>query len=266
MNKVQLLVIDPQNDFHDQAGATLPVNGAMADAERLADLIKRKGRAINSIDATLDTHQQLDIAHAMTWVNSKGENPAPFTIISADDVRKGVWRAYNPALQKRFEKYVEALETNARYPLVIWPYHTLVGTWGHNVVDPVMEQFMDWERRKRSRVNYTTKGHNPWTEHYSGIMADVPDSSDPTTQLNTGMIKSLQEADVILLSGQALSHCLANTVRDIANNFGEENIGKLVLIEDTSSPVAGFENLATDFLTEMKARGMQTAKASEIDI
>ncbi len=262
----QLLIIDPQVDFHDLPGSALPVQGASADAARLAELINRKQRSISDIHITLDTHQLLDVAHPMMWVGSNGKRPDPFTIITAEDVRKGVWRAYNPAFQSRLQSYVDQLEANGRYPLCIWPPHTLVGTPGHNVVAPVLEAVSAWESKRSRRSNFVTKGHNPWTEHYSAVMADVPDASDPTTQLNTDLIKMLEQADVILLSGQALSHCVANTVRDIANNFGEENIRKMVLVEDTSSPVGGFENLADDFMREMKGRGMQTAKAAEIDI
>jgi len=72
-------------------------------------------------------------------------------------------------------------------------------------------------------VDYVTKGSNFWTEHYSAVQADVPDTEDPGTMLNTNLIELLEETDVLALSGQALSHCVANTVIDIANNFGEEN-------------------------------------------
>ncbi len=261
-----MLIIDPQNDFHDQQGAALGVPGAMDDAKRLSQIIQNKTRAIDDIHITLDTHQLLDIAHPMMWVNSSGKRPDPFTIISADDVRQGRWRAFNPAFQKRLSNYVQQLEKNGRYPLCIWPPHTLVGSWGHNVVNDIYQAVGEWEESRTRRVDYLTKGHNPWTEHYSAVMADVPDSKDPTTQLNSQLIQTLQEADLILLSGQALSHCVANTVRDIANNFGEENIKKMILIEDTSSPVAGFEFLADEFMAEMKNRGMQTVKSSQLDI
>lgn len=262
--KIHMLIIDPQVDFHDVPEAALPVTGAMADAGRLSALIENNQRAIDDIHITLDTHQQLDVAHPMMWVDSQGRNPAPFTIITAEDVRKGLWRAFNPAYQDRLRQYVDQLEANGRYPLCIWPPHTLVGTPGHNVIEPVRQAASAWERKRMRRVDYVTKGHNPWTEHYSAVMADVPDASDPTTQLNTSLIRTLEQADVILLSGQALSHCLANTVRDIADNFGEENVRKMVLIEDTSSPVPGFEHLADEFMRDMKGRGMQTAKAAEV--
>lgn len=264
--KTHLLIIDPQNDFHEQDGASLAVPGSMNDAEKLSDMITRNIKAIDDIHITLDTHQLLDVAHPIMWVDSKGRHPDAFTIITYDDVKNGRWRAYNPAYQKRLATYVKQLEDNARYPLCIWPPHCLVGSWGYSMVEPVWQAVEAWEEQRIRRVDYVTKGHNPWTEHYSAVQADVPDASDPTTQLNTQLIQTLETADVVFLSGQALSHCVANSIRDIANNFGEDSIDKLVLIEDTSSPVPGFENLADDFLVEMKARGMQTTLASQINL
>ena len=116
------------------------------------------------------------------------------------------------------------------------------------------------------RVDYVTKGHNPWTEHYSGVMADVPDPEDATTQLNIGLIETLKKADIVLFSGQALDFCVANTVRDIARNFGEQNVRKTVLIEDTTSPVLGYGGEAAKFLQEMRDQGMQTTKAADFTI
>ncbi|MCP5425944.1 MAG: isochorismatase family protein [Gammaproteobacteria bacterium] len=260
---LEVLIIDPQNDFSDRPGAALPVPGAYEDAQRLARMLNRLAGRVEDIHVTLDTHQLVDIAHPSFWTDSAGQRPAPFTQISMDEVKDGLWRTFNPQFQQRALDYVTALRDNGRYALTIWPPHCLVGTWGHNVVEPVAEALRAWEEANFARVDYVTKGHNPWTEHYSAVQADVPDPSDPTTLLNSRLIETLEKAEWVALSGQALSHCVANTVRDIADNFGEQNIGKLVLIEDTSSAVPGFENLAQQFLTDMKKRGMKTARAAE---
>ena len=58
-------------------------------------------------------------------------------------------------------------------------------------------------------------------------------------------------------------HAVANTVRDMADCLGPDQVSKLVLIEDTSSPVPGFEALADQFLSDLRQRGMRTAKAVE---
>jgi len=179
-----------------------------------------------------------------------------------DDVEAGIWRATNPQFQKRALEYVKSLRDNNKYILVIWPPHCLIGSWGHGIVKPIYDALITWER-DFAMVDFVTKGSNFWTEHYSAVQADVPDPADPTTLMNTGLIQTLQDADLIFLSGQALSHCVANTVRDIANNFGEENVKKLVLIADTTSPVPGFEPLAEAFVKEMVARGMQVTTSDK---
>jgi nicotinamidase/pyrazinamidase len=261
--RLEFLIIDPQNDFCDTPGAALPVPGASADAGRLAHLLDRLGDRIAEIHVTLDTHQLVDIAHPVFWRDVRGQRPAPFTQITVADVENEIWQPFRPEYRQRALDYVRALRDNGRYTLTIWPPHCLIGTWGHGVIPVVAEALRRWEEQGFARVDYVTKGHNPWTEHYSAVQADVPDPTDPSTQLNVRLIETLGRADVVALSGQALSHCVANTVRDIAGYFGQESVRKLVLIEDTSSPVPGFEALAQWFLADMKQRGMKTARAAE---
>ncbi|MBS1220838.1 MAG: hypothetical protein H6R23_458 [Proteobacteria bacterium] len=261
--RLEFLIIDPQNDFSDTPGAALPVPGAGADAERLAGLLDRLGERIAAIHVTLDTHQLVDISHPVFWRDASGQSPPPFTQISVADVEQGAWRAFKPEHQARALAYVRALRDNGRYTLTLWPPHCLVGTWGHGVMPVIAGALRRWEETCFARVGYVTKGHNPWTEHYSAVRADVPDPADPRTQLNTRLIQTLQNADVVALSGQALSHCVANTVRDIAECMGPEGIRKLVLIEDTSSPVPGFEDLARQFLSDLRQLGMKTVRAAE---
>ncbi len=258
---LQFLIIDPQNDFA-HPGGSLFVPGADKDSERLAAMLKRHGDKIDDIHITLDTHHLLDIAHPLFWRDSAGNPPAPFTRITEDEVLNGKWHATHPGFQQRAENYVRELKANGRYDLVVWPPHCLIGGSGYNVVQPIAEAVLAWEQ-KFALVDYVTKGSNIWTEHYSAVQADVPDPEDPGTQLNSRLIETLREADLIAFSGQALSHCVANTIRDIADNFGEANARKMVLIEDTSSPVPGFEQLADQFLVEMKGRGMQTARSTD---
>ncbi len=257
--RIELLIIDPQNDFCDPKGA-LYVQGAEQDAERLASLIRRIGDKIYDIHVTLDTHHYVCISHPIFWKNSAGDHPKPFTMITAEDVRKGTWTTTNPAFFQRAKAYVEELEKNARYALIIWNPHCLIGTWGHNVIPVIGDALLEWEKGF-SMVDYVTKGSNFWTEHYSAVQADVPDPDDPSTLLNTPLIKTLERADIIPISGQASSHCVAWTVTDIANNFGEESIKKMVLLKDTSSPVPGFEHLERDFIADLTSRGMKISNS-----
>jgi len=218
--RIELLIIDPQNDFCTEKiemispktgelelmhQGALYVGGGENDMARLAKMIDRIGDKIYDIHITLDSHRLVDISHPIFWEDGQGNPPGPFTIISYPDVQQGVWKAKNPGYQSKATSYVQTLETNARYPLCIWPPHCLIGTWGHNVVPYLFDSLIQWEANNFANVDVVTKGSNPFTEHYSGVQADVPDPTDPSTQLNTGLINTLQEADIILLCGEARS-------------------------------------------------------------
>jgi len=288
---IQLLIIDPQNDFcwpgmKRPKDVLIPkdilipkdvimpgslfVPGADMDMVHLAAMVTRLKDKLDDIHVTLDSHHYVDIAHPVFWVNSKGQHPDDydFPIMTKDDVVNGLWRTTYPPYQKRALAYVTALEANGRYPLCIWPPHCRIATFGYAVTPVLSDVLLEWEK-DFAMVDYVTKGSNLWTEHYSAVMADVPDPEDPGTQLNMGLIETLQKADILLLAGEAKSHCLANTVIDIADNFGEENIKKMVLLEDCTSNVPDppgttmFTDVAEKFVKDMVARGMQISTSTE---
>jgi nicotinamidase/pyrazinamidase len=263
MMKVHGLIIDPQEDFCNPVTGALFVPGAERDMARLAAMIRRIKNKIDDIHVTLDSHHYVDIAHPIWWKDSAGKHPGPFTIITLADLDAGRWTTTQPGTYRRSREYVEALDKNGRYPLCVWPYHCLIGSPGHAVVPELFAALTDWESGF-AVVDYVTKGSNIWTEHYSAVVADVPDPEDPSTQINTRLIQTLMEADIIFVAGEAGSHCLANTVRDIANNFGDDSyVKKLILLTDATAPVPGFEKYQEDFLREMTARGMQTATTTD---
>lgn len=257
--KVVLLTIDPQVDFCSPNGS-LYVKGAEKDMERLSTMVKRIKGDLDDILVTIDSHHLVSIFHPLWWEDKFGNHPSPFTLIMEADVTgpNPKWRATNPGYRQRSIDYVKTLAINNRYVLCIWPPHCLIGSKGFTVYPELFEAFCDWESQF-AVVNYVTKGSNMFTEHYSAILADVQDPEDLGTGLNTDLLTVLQDPSVALIaiSGEASSHCVKYTIMDIANNFGEENIKKFVYLEDTSSPVSGFESSATDFINEMTKRGMQ---------
>ena len=265
MQNIQLLIIDPQVDFCDPNGA-LFVPGADDDMKRVAAMVDRVGDKISQIRVTLDCHHEVDVAHPAFWINSNGENPGnyDFTIISADDVRNGVWMPFSPKYRDRMLKYVETLETQGNFPLCVWPPHCLIGTPGNNVYPDLATALQLWSRSKPNNVHYVSKGSNVFTEHYGAIEAEVPDPNDPMTQINTLLIQSLITADTILVAGEAGSHCLKTTVEQIAEKFGDDSyIQKLVLLLDATSPVIhpviDFPSIQQQFIDDMIARGMRTS-------
>jgi nicotinamidase-related amidase len=290
---LHLLIVDPQNDFciaddgYGNKGA-LVVPGADADMDRLATMITRLGSRIDDISVTLDMHQTIGIERPRWWKRvSDGAEPAPFTCLGIHpDGRRIVAytvggsnpnqfgmspteEAYTTYLPDMLHKggptgkgsfgYLEALAARGRYPHIVWTEHCRVGSWGASIVPVLDRALRTWEREEFGRVNYVAKGNNPWTEHFSGVAAEVPDPGDPSTQINTRLIQTLEEASDIALTGEALSHCVANSGRDIAAAFSDPKyIEKLILITDTSSNVGGFDFLGTAFVNDLVAKGMRT--------
>lgn len=271
--KVHLLVIDPQVDFMDSPGSALPVTGANEDMSRLSAMINRIGGKLEDVHVTLDSHRVIDVAHPGMWENQAGKQPAPFTIISADDIKNEIWLPRNhnarPAslggktLGAYMLGYARALEQGGKYPLMIWPEHCLIGTPGHNVQRELAATLQKWERDNFATVNYVTKGTSPFTEHYGGLQAEVPLANDPSTGLNSTLLNVLAQADIVVVAGEALSHCVKETVTQIADNIGEKQIEKFYILTDCTSPVPqppggpDFPAIAKDFLMKMKGRGMK---------
>lgn len=264
---IHLLTIDPQVDFCSPPTSNIPgalyVPGAEKDIERLSQMVDRLGNKISKITVTLDSHRTIDVAHSVFWIDSEGNHPAPFTIISLDDVQNGVWRCSMPSFQSRMLDYVKALHDNKRYPLCIWPTHCVIGTFGHAIMPEFSKAICKWEEQNKKLVNYVTKGSNPFTEHYSAVKADVEDPQDETTKVNGKFISAIADADKILITGQALSHCVSNTINDIYEELGEEVVKKFVLLKDTSSNVPGFEQYGNDFIDKFSKLGMEIVNSDE---
>lgn len=287
--KNHLLIIDPQVDFCQPArpaladamkaanngveteeisnirkGGALCVPGADADSARLAAFIRSKGRSLDRIHLTLDSHHEIDVGHSPFWSNSKGEHPGPFVSISNEDITKGVWFPTDRSLLQRMKDYTMALETNKRYPLLVWPTHCIIGTWGYQVMPNIARALSEWNVARFRNVNVVTKGSNPYTEHYSALQADVPDPTDITTGMNTDLLDALSVADKILIAGQALSHCVRFTIMDIAAQFGDEATRKFVLLRDCTSSVPGFEAKGEEFVNWMRSKGCLVTTSTQM--
>ncbi|HOT62264.1 MAG TPA: isochorismatase family protein [Treponemataceae bacterium] len=255
-----LLIIDPQNDFCDPKGA-LSVPGAEADCKRLTEMIARLDSRLNSIHVTMDTHHFFHIAHPVFWVDASGSHPAPYTIITSEMIAAGKWKASVPQYQHYAIEYVATLEKTNKYNLCVWQPHCLIGTWGHDIYGVLSDALIEWERSVPGRVvDYTYKGSNVRTEHYSAIRAEVSDAADPGSRTNFALIERLKGADNVAIAGEALSHCVANTVRDLIACIPAE---KLVVLTDVSSNVPGFESLGNDFCSEVERIGVRLMTSVE---
>ena len=271
-----LLIIDPQNDFCDLPAdlipdgyaPSLPVTGAHQDMLRVASLIRDGGAGLSQISVTLDAHHRYDIAHPTFWRTGDGGAVAPFTQISAQQLRGGAFVPATAGALPRAQHYLDALESAGRYQLMVWPVHCEIGSWGQNIHGAVRAAYNAWEVAQLQVVAKLSKGSNPWTEHYSAVMAEVPDPQDPATQLNIPFLDSLVSADRIYICGEAGSHCVKASTEHIADYLqaqqGREALAKLVLLTDCMSPVTGFEAQQEAFIAAMLARGARLATSTEI--
>ncbi len=259
MKKNALLIIDPQNDFCNPGDAlgngkgTLYVDGAEKDMNRLTAWIKKHSADIDFIAITIDSHQPNDISHPSFWVDESGNFPAAFTQINSADVTSGKWTArFEP---ERSLNYLKALEEQGEYPHFIWPAHCLIGSTGAAIYQPLMEAIVEWTiEGKFYRI--VTKGTYPFTEHFGAFRAQIPDDNHPETQLNTELIETLNAYQNIYLAGEAKSHCVANSLKQVMEE-APDLAAKFIVIEDAMSNVTGFETLADPIYEKARQMGIR---------
>ncbi|MEG0045708.1 MAG: cysteine hydrolase [Comamonas sp.] len=278
--ETQLLIIDPQNDFCDLPAnwqprspvteqviaPSLPVAGAHADMQRLASWIAAQGEKLGLITLTLDSHQSYDIAHPAFWQQRDGSAVTPFTQITAAQVRSGDFAPRSNAELQRTLAYLDQLEAQGSYTLMVWPLHCEIGSWGHGVHASVLSACRQWQDLQHRAVRHVFKGMNPWTEHYSAIRAEVPDAQDPETGLNTALLAQLRDSSQLVIAGEASSHCVRATTEHIVDNWGSDDFSRIVLLTDCMSPVGGFEAAHTAFLQRMHAIGVRCETSASFNL
>lgn len=259
--KELLFIVDMQNDFCLPTGK-LSVPNAMADVKRLAQFIERKSDTLKSILLTQDSHQVHDIAHACFWINKKGEHPSPFLTIKSDDIECGNWTTSKPTESELAKQYLCALEKEDEFAHVIWPEHCITGSEGEAIVSELMRAVEKWAR-KGNYFELIRKGEYPYAEHFGALRANISVENEKATHLNKKLIERLESFDVIYVAGEAKSHCVATTIKQMLEIKGLA--AKIVILEDCMSDVAGFEGVATPILMEASNQGAHIAKSVEIN-
>lgn len=273
-SSVQLLVIDPQNDFCDLPPERCPpgthpslaVTGAHRHMQRLAHWLRRQGAHIDAVTVTLDSHQRFDIGHPGFWVDAGGSEALPFTTITSDQVRAAQFRPREAAYLPRVLDYLDALERLGRYTHMVWPVHCELGSWGHGIHADLLDACGAWQLERQRAVTHVLKGMNPFTEHYSALKAEVEDPADPGTALNLRLVAGLGQADLLVIAGEASSHCVRASVEHLVEYLPAGHARRLVLLTDCMGPVAGFESAEQAFFGAMLARGVQFATSDALQL
>ncbi|MEG4344265.1 isochorismatase [Microcoleus sp. A003_D6] len=289
-NRICLMIIDAQNTFclpeFELFVGGRSGSGAVDDNLRLCEFIYRNLNLITAIAPTMDTHTAMQIFHPIFWINEAGEHPQPAaTSITLEDVQKGLWKV-NPAvadsiaggnfsaLEKHSLHYVNKLSENGKYPLTIWPYHSMLGGIGHALVSAVEEAIFFHGIARNSQALFEIKGGNPLTENYSVLRPEVLDGPDGVSiaQKNAKFIDKLLEFDAVIIAGQAKSHCVAWTIDDLLTEIlarDSQLAKKVYLLEDCTSPVVvpgvvDFTEQADAAFQRFAAAGMNVVKSTQL--
>jgi nicotinamidase-related amidase len=286
--RVALLLVDVQNTFclpeFELFVGGRSGRGAIEDCERITAFLYRHLDRVTQVVVTLDTHTAAQIFHPLFWLGPDGAHPAPHTVITLADVESGRWRV-NPELapavaphagfdvQAWALHYARRLAEGGKYPLVVWPYHSMVGGIGHAMVSAVEEAVFFHAVARQSPTQVEVKGQNPLTENYSVLRPEVMEdaSGTPIDSANRALVEHLLSFDTVIVAGEAKSHCVEWTVEDLLSEIRARDprlARKIVLLDDCSSPVvvpgvADFTDNAEAAYARFAAAGMRRVLSTD---
>ena len=75
--------------------------------------------------------------------------------------------------------------------------------------------------------------------------------------------QALLKFDKVLVCGQAKSHCVNYTVRDLVQYWPKDQLHKIHILTDTMSSVTGFEEAGEAFEKDMREAGLTVCTSAE---
>jgi nicotinamidase-related amidase len=281
-----VLAVDVQNTFcipdFELFVAGRSGTGAVDDNRRLCAFLYRNLGTITQVFPSLDTHHAMQVFHAIWLVDEHGNHPAPYTLVSAEDVATGRWRMNAAAAEalgldpgyaeRHLAHYTRRLAAGGKYDLTIWPYHAMLGGIGHALVSAVEEAIFFHGVARHSVPELQVKGDNPLTEHYSMLGPEVTEGPDGDRLggMNTQLIAKLLDFDAVVVAGQAKSHCVAWTIDDLIDDdeLRERLAERVYLLEDCTSPVVvpgvvDYTDEADAAFERYRAAGMHVVRSTD---
>jgi nicotinamidase-related amidase len=250
-----LLAVDIQNTFcipgFELFVAGRSGTGAVDDNRRLCEFVYRNLATITQVVPSLDTHRAMQVFHAIWLVDEQGNHPPPYTLVSAEDVDAGRWRVNARVAEalgvdvdyagRHLAHYARQLAEGGKYDLTIWPYHAMLGGISHALVAAFEEAVFFHSIARYSQPDFHVKGDNPLTEHYSMLGPEVTEGpdGDRLADKEVHLVEELLAFDVVVVAGQAKSHCMAWTIDDLLQHYAvrEGLAQRTYLLEDCTSPV-----------------------------
>jgi nicotinamidase-related amidase len=127
-----------------------------------------------------------------------------------------------------------------------------------------------------STAYYLTKGTIPDTENYSVLSPEVKKPNIPGGTFNTKFYQALMDNDRIYIAGQASSHCVLETLKDLEREIGGDKklLNKIYILRDCMSPVSAikdgkgniivdFPKIANDALDDFANKGMNIINSTK---
>jgi nicotinamidase-related amidase len=257
-------------------GASLFVPGAVEDMQRALAWIYRNLDKLTGLLFSLDTHRTLQIFHPAWWTDRQGQHPAPFTPITAAEVRSGTWTPV--AYREECLEYCQKLEASGKYVLTIWPYHVLLGGISHTLVPALMEAAIFHSLVRQQQTHFEIKGMHTLTENYSVLSPEVQELGGKAIgAFNEPFFKMLLEYDRVYVFGEAKSHCVRATLYDMRDHLQAIDPGladKIWILADAMSPVPppplqplppelDFPHLAQQAMEDFRQAGMHVVQTTD---
>lgn len=300
VKRVLLIGIDWQNDFvlseQYKVGPGMPygslsVPGARGDIRRWTRFIYDNLQKVTRIMLSVDTHQPNQIFHRAAWLDRDGNLVEPYTLIKPQDI----WGSGNSQYKYVFVggrnqwaiDCAKTLEENGKGGIFIWPDHCIEGTFGWNLETELMQMVTFHSAARQTKPYYIYKGRKPYSEMYGivepeynpskkvnwdviRIIAHYSDDSHNKWTPRGGEIDGLKW-DKVIFAGEAASHCLLESVKQILKYFEKghapaEAYQGLYILEDCTSPVAGFERQMEGAFKEFAERGVNIVKSTELTL
>ncbi len=280
--RILLIGIDYQNAFvvpdasqvaPGEPFGTLSVPGAKQDLYNYLRFFYNNFEKITRVMLSVDTHYVWQIFHNSMWRDEAGQAVPPLTPITTADIQSGKYRFVGGDPNEAY-KCVSYLEKANKGGVFLWPYHCLIGTSGWNL-DPQLMQMVHFHSAARNvEPIIGFKGTDKFSEMY-GVLEPEYNPRNIVTKALLDAIASFDNStgelnkfiwDKIIIGGEAGSHCLAESVRQILKRFVNypDIIQRIYILKDCTSAVGGFEKQMNDAFDEFQRMGVNIVNSTDL--
>lgn len=283
---------DP-NAYEEVVSGRLSVPGAILDTMRGIEFDIRNMQYISAHALSIDTHgiepsvfdtaryvarydytfpvNNPDDPDEVPYTVRRGEHPRDYTAVTAEMIwhkeknANGLWW---PVLdQDENFDYGQKLKEKRGTPIVTWPRHCTRFTPGQSIDQAVWACIVLHALLRRIEPLIFMKGLTRKSEYYGILGPEVIIAGDTNAQMNLPGLQLYTQFDIIIIDGQAGSHCVLRTVQQLFEYIMEkapDQISKLIVVKDGVSCIPGYETETEAAYIEMEKRGLRRMTYDQI--